>query len=207
MESHCNWIRRSLLPFLDLLPRLSAFHTQAPLLLSLDQRFCHAHEHFLHVGSVLCRGLVEGCSNGSGAVLFVIATQKNHLSCNGGDFLFVHPIALVSDNAQFHLVVHILADLLQPLVDVLEGVLSFNAFDASYLIRNIVHDEHSIRTVIVGTCDCSESFLPCSIPLPIKVIERQCDLQLGCLVKRLYGPESLILISLSNFLRNPRQSC
>ena len=75
-----------------------------------------------------------------------------------------------SDNAQFHLVVRILADLLQPLFDILEGVLSFNTFDTSYLIRNIVHDEHSIRTVIVGTCDCSESFLPCSIPLPIKGI-------------------------------------
>ena len=207
MESNRYWIRRSLLPFLDLLPRLSAFHTQAPLLLSLDQRFGHAHEHFLHVGSILCRGLVEGRSNGSGAVLFVIAAPQNHLSCNRGDFLFVHPIALVSDNAQFHLVVRVFADLLQPLFDVLEGVLSFIAFDTPYLIRNIVYDEHSIRTVIVGTCDCSESLLPCSIPLSIKAIERQRDLQLGCLVKRLYGAESLFMIPLSTFLQNRRQSC
>lgn len=71
------------------------------------------------------------------------------------DDLLVCHIALVSHQQLVHSLGSVSVDLLQPLLDVVEGI----------HVGDIVDDADAVSAAVVGRGDCSEALLPGGIPL------------------------------------------
>ena len=69
--------------------------------------------------------------------------------------LLVRHIALVAHEQLVHAFGGVTINLLQPLLDVVEGV----------HVGHVVDDADAMRATVVGGCDGTEAFLPCCIPL------------------------------------------
>lgn len=86
---------------------------------------------------------------------FVNLQGSTHLSHCVFDNLLVFHIALVANQKLVYSLSSVAINLLQPLLDVVEGV----------HVRHIINHANTVRSSVVGGSDRSESFLPGSIPL------------------------------------------
>ena len=68
---------------------------------------------------------------------------------------FVRHIALVAYEQLVHAFGSVTVDLLQPLLDIIEGV----------HVGHVVDDADAMRATVIRGCDGTEAFLPCCIPL------------------------------------------
>ena len=87
-------------------------------------------------------------------------TDKTYLGHGVLDNLLVLHIALVADEQLVHALRGITVDLLQPLLDVVEGV----------HVGHIVHHADTMRTTVIGRRDGSESFLTSGVPLSLLLV-------------------------------------
>jgi hypothetical protein len=95
-----------------------------------------------------------GQNNGASFAILISATDLGNCVLHN---LLVRHIALVTDQQLVHTLGGVAIDLLEPLLDVVEGV----------HIGDIVDDADAVGTAIVGGCDGAESLLASSIPLSL----------------------------------------
>lgn len=94
------------------------------------------------------------------------------------DHLLVDQVALVPDEELVDALVRVAVDLLQPLLDVVEGV----------LVGDVVDDDDAVRAPVVRGRDGPEPLLAGSVPLDVRRRVETHDLQLDGLALQLDGP-------------------
>ena len=99
-------------------------------------------------------------------------------------------VTLISDNILKSFFIHILLNLLEPVLHIIKRL----------LISNIVHNYYTVSTSIVAACDCFEAILTSCIPLSYNKFTT-------CTFTLVYPTSTYLILFIDNFIHNRPRSC